>query len=535
MVSAHRNRRVFLSCRFVDAAPSPPQPSPYSKQLRPYQPKLRHLILPAISLSASLSARGGHKHSRDSAHNYRAPSETLVVKELFPNGPPKTSSSSWNIAYETPNGPLKMRPSSSWNTRYDNPTKRRKRKRTESDPIDTNQKWLRGQSPPTLYNQQNETPAWVINHNRRAKYIAKDYQTKTRRYSHSYRSGAAFYGTEEENTRPIDQYSPTKFTNRTELVTAGRQLVSHGPRTSLPLMRDYYHSGRINDKANASATRFKVPNTLTNDNSTGIVASRDLEAQNIPSSAISKDKPTGFAFHRGRQLQDLPRQLEMNRNMNNRDSPSRKRNREMDDNFQTPAIPAKRPTPITRSLLAVAQNSPHGRALQKARDSDPNSIQKKDTVSSSYKYTSPIAPLAMPERRSMAIDLTPSNGLRSARIQPAQTFAHSATVYINQIYENLAIDIRHHGEEMARWERESLAKGFDQAKAEHWLLVMDIQLLIGRFVALCKTHPVVEVVEPSLVQMSCELRPCFDKLWERSNVFIDMDEEEADKVHGTER
>ena len=199
----------------------------------------------------------------------------------------------------------------------------------------------------------------------------------------------------------------------------------------------------------------------------------------------------------------------------------------MDENFQTPATPAKPLTPIARSLIAVAQNSPHGRALQKARDSIPNSIQKNDTISSPKKHTKAILLFATPERKSNAIDLTPSNGRRSARIQPAQTFIHSPTVYINQIYERLAIDILHYWDELARWERESLAKGFDQAQAEHWLLVIDIQSLIKRLVALCETHPVGDVVEPSLIQMSCELQPCFDILVDRTNVFVEMNEEEA--------
>lgn len=464
----------------------------------------------------------GHKLPRDSAHNSRAPSETLAVKELFPNGPLKTRSSSWIT--ETSNSPPKTR-SSSWNTRYDNPSKRR---RIESDPRDTNQKWLRGQSPPSLHNAKNEAPALVINHNREAKYIDKDDQTKTRRYSHSYRSSTAFDGTEEEeNKRPFDHYSPTKSSNRMELATAGRQLVSYGPHTSPPLPRKYYHSGRINDEANASATRFSVPNNVSNNKFTGLVASRDLEAQNIPSSAISKDEPTGFAARRGKQAQDLPRLLEMNRNTNDDVLPLRKRKREMDEPFQTLATPAKPLTPIARSLISIAQNSPNGRALQKARDFVPNSIQKNNTVSSPFKHTRAIAPLATPERKSNAIDLTPLNGRRSVRIQPAQAFVHSPTVCIDQIYEGLAVDIRHHTEDLARWERESLAKGFDQAQAENWMLVVDIQLLIGRLAALCETHPVVDIVEPRLIQMSCELQACFDRLVDRSNVFIDMSEEAA--------
>lgn len=463
---------------------------------------------------------GGHRHPRDSAHNSRAPSETLAAKELFPNGPLKMRSSS--RITENSNSPPKTR-SSSCNTRYDNPTKRR---RIESDPGDTNQKWLGGQSPPPLHNAENETPAWVINHNREAKYIDKDGQTKTRCYSHSYRSGTAFDGTEEEeNKRPFDHCSPTKSSNLTELATAGRQLLSYGPRTSPPLPRKYYHSGRINDKANAPATRFNVPNTVTNnDKFTGLVASRDLEAQNIPSRAISKDEPTRFAAHRGKQAQDLRRPLQMNRNTNNDVLPLRKRKREMDEPFQTPV------TPIARSLISIAQNSPHGRAVQKAHDFVPNSIQKNSTVSSLFKHTKAIAPLTTPERKYNAIDLTPLNGRRSVRIQPAQTFVHSPTVCINQIYEGLAVDIRHHTEDLARWERESLAKGFDQAQAEHWMLVIDIQLLIGRLVALCETHPMVNVVESRLIQMSCELQACFDRLVDRSNVFIEMNEEEAAKA-----
>lgn len=466
----------------------------------------------------------GQEDVRDSVHNSHAASETFVVKELFPNAPLKMHSSSWNT--ENPNS-LPNAHFSSWDTRYDNLAKRR---RIESDPGGTNAKWLSGQSPPSLYNAENETPAWVINHNCEAKYIDEDGQTKTRRYSHSYRSGTAFDRTEEEDKRPVGHYSPTKSSNRTELAAAGRQLVSYDLLTSPPLPRKYYYSARINDRTNASATCANVPNIFTNDKSTGLVASRDLEAQNIPSSTISKDEPTGFAAHRGKQAQGLPRPLEMNRNTNNDSWPSRKRKREMDENFQTPVTPAKPLTPIARSLIAVAQNSPHRRALQKARDSVSNSIQKNVTISSSPQHTNYIVPFMIPDRKSNATNLTPSNARRSVRIQPAQTFVHSPTVYINQMYKGLAVDICHHTEELARWERESLAKGFDQAQAEHWLLVIDIQLLIGRLVALCETHPVVDVQEPRLLQMSCGLQSCFDILVDRSNVFIEMNEEEAAKA-----
>ena len=119
---------------------------------------------------------------------------------------------------------------------------------------------MRGQSPPPLYHAKNETPAWINDRNREAKYIDEDDQIKARRYSHSHHSGTAFDGTEEENKRPIHHYSPTKSSNHTELETAGRQLVSYGPRVSPPLPRKYYHSGRINDKVKASAPRFNVPN-----------------------------------------------------------------------------------------------------------------------------------------------------------------------------------------------------------------------------------------------------------------------------------
>lgn len=238
----------------------------------------------------------GQRHPRDFAHNCHAPLKTVVFKELFPSGPLKTHSSSWNTEDENPNGPLKRR-SLSRNTRYDNAAKWR---RIWSHPGDTNQKWLRGQSPPPLYHAKNETPALINDRNREAKYIDEGDQINARHYSHSHHSGTVFDGT-EENKRPIHHYSPTKSSNRTELATAGRQLVSYGPRTSPPLPRKYYHSGRINDKANASAPLFNVPNIFTNDKSTGLVASRGLEAQNIQSRAIAKDKSTALAAHRGAQ------------------------------------------------------------------------------------------------------------------------------------------------------------------------------------------------------------------------------------------
>lgn len=72
-----------------------------------------------------------------------------------------------------------------------------------------------------------------------------------------------------------------------------------------------------------------------------------------------------------------------------------------------------------------------------------------------------------------------------------------------------------------------MTKRFDQIKAEHWLLVIDNQLLIWRSVDLCKTHPVVDVIEPWLIQMSCEIKPWFDRLVERSNVFLKINEEEG--------
>lgn len=60
--------------------------------------------------------------------------------------------------------------------------------------------------------------------------------------------------------------------------------------------------------------------------------------------------------------------------------------------------------------------------------------------------------------------------------------------------------------------------------------MIGIQLLIKRLVALCKTHPAGDVVEPSLLRMSCELQPCFDILVNRTKVVIEMNEEEAAKA-----
>ena len=318
----------------------------------------------------------GQEHACGFVHSSCAASETSVVKDLFLNSPLKTRSS---CITKNPYS-LQKNKGFSWNTGYVDLTKRR---RTESDPDDPNQKWLRGQSPPPLYNTENETPACIIKHNLEAKYIDEDCQTKTGDYSHSYRSSAAFDQTEEEgNKRPVDHCSPTNCSKRTELATAGRQLVNYGPRSSPPLPRRYYRPGRSNDKADASATCLNVPNNFAKDKSTAFVATRDLKAQNIPSRTISENEPTGFAAQCDKEAQHLPRPLEMNRNMNDT-SLSIKRKREKGENFQTLTTPAKPLIPIERNLIAITQDSPHGRTLQTGRDLVSNSVQENDILCSS--------------------------------------------------------------------------------------------------------------------------------------------------------